>query len=74
MRTTVNLQNLESCGRAWTLENALSDLENISEVIVNLQNETMTFNYHSKHDFERAKHVLEMLGYPILGVDNIHHI
>lgn len=70
MRTTVHIQNLECCGCETTIENALSPLTNISEVIVNLENETVAFNFHTKHDFERAKHVLEMIGYPIRGPEN----
>ena len=70
MRITVHIQNLECCGCATTIENALSPVTNISEVIVNLENETVAFNFHTKHDFERAKHVLEMIGYPIRGPEN----
>jgi hypothetical protein len=38
---------------------------------VDLEKETVSFDFFTKHDFEHAKHVLEMLGYPILGRDNI---
>lgn len=70
MRKTVHLKNLESCGCASVIENALSKLKNISEIIVDFENETVAFNFHTKHDFEHAKHVLEMLGYPIRGAEN----
>ncbi|NRD24606.1 heavy-metal-associated domain-containing protein [Winogradskyella litoriviva] len=70
MRSTVHLRNLESCGNASIIENALSKLKNISEVVVDFKNETVAFNFHTKHDFEHAKHVLEMLGYPIRGAEN----
>lgn len=70
MRTTLHIQNLESCGCATTIENAISPLKNITEVNVDLENETVAFNFHTKHDFEHAKHVLEMIGYPIRGAEN----
>lgn len=70
VRTTVHIQNLECCGCATTIENALSQLKNISEVVVDLEEETVAFNFHTKHDFEHAKHILEMIGYPILGAEN----
>lgn len=70
MRTTVHLQNLESCTSATTLERALSQLKEISEVSIDFENETIAFNYQTQHDFERAKHILEMMGYPILGPEN----
>ena len=70
MRKTVHVQNIECCGCATTIENALSQLKNITEVMVDFEDETVTFNFHTKHDFERAKHVLEMIGYPIVGPEN----
>ena len=70
MRKTVHIQNIECCGCAATIENALSQLKNITEVIVDFEDETVAFNFHTKHDFERAKHVLEMIGYPITGSEN----
>ena len=70
MRTSVHILNLECLGCVTTIENALSQLKNISEVIVDLENETVAFNFHSKHDFEHAKHILEMIGYPIRGAEN----
>ena len=71
MRTTVHIQNLicESC--AQTITNSLTELTNISDVYVDLKKETVSFDFFTKHDFERAKHILEMIGYPILGHDNI---
>jgi copper chaperone CopZ len=74
MRTTVHIQNIECLGCVTTIENELSQLKNISEVVVDLKNETVAFNFHSQHDFEHAKHVLEMIGYPILGAENRLHI
>ena len=70
MRTSVHINNLECCGCTSTIENALSQLKNISEVDVDLKNNTVAFNFHTKHDFEHAKHVLEMIGYPIIGTEN----
>lgn len=70
MRRTVHIQNIERCGCATTIENALSQLKNITEVMVDFEDETVAFNFHTKHDFERAKHVLEMIGHPIVGSEN----
>lgn len=71
MRKTVHIQNLfcDSCSK--TIVNRLTALRNISDVNVDLEKETVSFDFFTKHDFEHAKHVLEMLGYPILGRDNI---
>ncbi|MCB0462201.1 MAG: heavy-metal-associated domain-containing protein [Flavobacteriaceae bacterium] len=70
MRTTVHIQNLRSCGCETTIINKLSALKNISEVVVDQEAESVTFNFHTKHDFERAKDVLSMIGYPIIGTEN----
>lgn len=71
MRTTVHIQNLicDSCVK--TIIKRLTGLRHISDVEVNLERETVSFDFFTKHDFEHAKHVLEMMGYPILGHDNI---
>ena len=70
MRTTVHLQNLKCGGCENTIINKLSEVKNISEVEVNQDDETVSFDFHTNHDFESAKHVLSGIGYPILGADN----
>lgn len=71
MRKTVNIQNLICDVCAKKITNRLTELRNISDVEVDLEEETVSFYFFTKHDFEHAKHVLEMIGYPILGHDNI---
>ena len=71
MRKTVHIQNLICDACAKKIKNKLTELQNISDVEVNLEEETVSFDFFTKHDFEHAKHVLEMIGYPILGHDNI---
>ena len=70
MRTTVHIQNLKCGGCAATIINKLSEVKNISGVTINQEEETVSFDYYTQHDFERAKHILSMIGYPILGADN----
>ena len=71
MRKTVHIQNLicDTCTKA--IKNRLTELRNINDVDVDLEKETVSFDFFTKRDFENAKHVLEALGYPILGHDNI---
>lgn len=71
MRTTVHIQNLICDACVKTITNRLTELKHISEVAIDLGKETASFDFFTKHDFEHAKHVLEMMGYPILGHDNI---
>lgn len=70
MRKTVHIQNFICDACAKRIRNRLTELRNISDVAVDLEKETVSFDFFAKHDFEHAKHVLEMLGHPILGSDN----
>lgn len=70
MRTTVHIENLESCGCVATIVTRLSLVKNISEVEVDLDSQSVSFDFHTKHDFERAKEMLSMIGYPIIGKEN----
>ena len=70
MRTTVHIQNLKCCGCERTIINRLTDVKNITEVEVNNEDKTVSFDYHTNHDFENAKHVLSRIGYPIVGAEN----
>ena len=71
MRKSVHIQNLICNACAKTIINRLTELRNISDVDVDVEKETVSFDFFTKRDFEHAKHVLEALGYPILGHDNI---
>jgi len=70
MRTSVHIQNLKCCGCENTIINRLSEMKNISDVEVNYEERTVTFDYHTNHDFETAKHLLSRIGYPIVGTEN----
>lgn len=70
MRISVHIQNLKCCGCKTTIINRLSEVKNISDVEVDFEENIVTFDYHTNHDFERAKHVLSSIGYPIVGTEN----
>lgn len=70
MRSTVHIQNLICDGCERTIIHKLSRQKNISDVEVNQKNKTVSFDFHTEHDFERAKHVLSAIGYPIVGEEN----
>ncbi|MBT8259872.1 MAG: heavy-metal-associated domain-containing protein [Flavobacteriaceae bacterium] len=70
MKTTLVIQNLKCGGCANTVTTRLSKLENISEVIVNNDEDSVTFNYTSDEDLEKAIHLLSDLGYPVDGEAN----
>ncbi len=70
MRTTVHIKNLECCGCKRIIINNLSAIQNINDVVVNEEEKTVAFNYHTNHDFETAKHILSRIGYPIIGKES----
>lgn len=70
MKTTVEIQNLKCNGCASTIKNKLSELDNINEVSVDVENDAVTFEYDKEDTFETAKKELHKLGYPLVGEDN----
>ncbi len=70
MKTTLEIQNLKCGGCANTIINRLNDLESISEIVVNNDNNSVTFNYTSDQDLDEATSLLSKLGYPTAGANN----
>ena len=70
MKTTVEIQNLKCHGCASTITNKLSELKSIENVSVDVENDTVTFDYNSDETLEIAKTKLHKLGYPLVGEDN----
>jgi len=70
MKTTLQIQNLKCGGCGHTVSTKLSTLNNITDVTVDVENDTVSFDYHSKNDLENAKQKLLSLGYPAVGEAN----
>ena len=70
MKTTLEIQNLKCGGCANTITNKLSDLDNINDVIVNNENNTVSFNYINDTHLANVKTTLAKLGYPVIGDKN----
>ena len=70
MKATVEIQNLKCGGCGNTIKNKLSELDNISNVVIGLEDSTVSFEYRSDKDFELVKNVLLKIGYPLIGEDN----
>lgn len=64
MRTSIPVQNVTCGGCCSTIAKGLSQLENISDVDVDLENTTVSFNYTTPSDISKVKETLEDLGYP----------
>ena len=70
MKATLEIQNLKCGGCANTITTRLSALENIKNVLVNNDNDTVCFDYKETADLKEATILLSKLGYPILGENN----
>lgn len=70
MIATLILQNLMCGGCAFTITSKLSEIENISNVNVDVKKASVTFNFNSKKDVANVKDKLKNLGYPTIDESN----
>ena len=70
MTTTLFIQNLKCNGCANTITTKLSDLANVSGVLVDVENDSVTFDYQDDLALHEVKETLKEKGYHELGEKN----
>jgi len=70
MRTTIFIQNLKCGGCATTITNKLYQLLNLSDVVVNVDEASVTFSYLDDLDLHLVRETLKDSGYPEVGAHN----
>ena len=70
METTIQIQNLKCGGCANTITKNIVVLEGITNVSVNVEESTVTFNYETEAQLVEVKEKLKTLGYPEDGATN----
>ncbi|TXG35118.1 heavy-metal-associated domain-containing protein [Seonamhaeicola maritimus] len=70
MKTTLEIQNLKCGGCANTIITKLSDLELVDDVVVNNDDNSVTFSYKNEETLNAVKNLLAKLGYPEVGDKN----
>ena len=70
MKTSILVQNLKCGGCAKTITVKLSETENISDIIIDVDESKVSFNYLNPSDLDVVKNKLSGLGYPSLDDDN----
>lgn len=70
MKVTLNIQNLKCGGCANTITTRLSALENIDNVIVDNENDSVSFEHEDELSLKEATNLLSKLGYPVVGENN----
>ena len=70
MTTTLYIQNLKCNGCANTITTKVSDLANVSGVMVDVENDSVTFDYQDDLALHEVKETLKSNGYPEEGERN----
>ncbi|WP_396142046.1 heavy-metal-associated domain-containing protein [Flavobacterium sp.] len=64
MEATIYIQNLKCGGCANTITKNVTAIENITNVKVNVEESSVTFNYETEANLAVVKNKLQSLGYP----------
>ncbi|MGF1554958.1 heavy-metal-associated domain-containing protein [Paucihalobacter sp.] len=70
---TITIQNLKCHGCANTIAAQLSKLEAVSDVKVDNETNSVSFNYNDETAYKAAIDKLSSLGYPVAGENNAFH-
>ena len=70
MNTSITVQNLKCGGCANTITTKLAELENISEIKIDIDNSVVAFNHNNQAEVIAVKDRLKTLGYPSVDDDN----
>lgn len=70
MKTIVHIQNLKCDGCINTITKKLNALDDVSEVTIELEDNSVTFEYSEAHTLDVVKKTLAEIGYPEDGEQN----
>ena len=70
MKTIVHIQNLKCGGCINTITKKLTALDDVSEVSVEVEDSSITFEYSEAHTLDIVKKALADIGYPEDGEIN----
>lgn len=70
MEASVNIQNLKCGGCANTITKKISELDNISNVLVSIEESKVSFIYNNASDLDHVIQKLKDIGYPLMEEQN----
>lgn len=70
MEASVNVQNLKCGGCANAITKKISELDNISNVLVSIEESKVSFNYNNTSDLDYVIQKLKDIGYPLKEEQN----
>ena len=71
METSIEIQNLKCGGCVNTIIKKLSEIKGLSDLEANQVNSTVSFIYENESTFIKAKALLNDIGYPVIGDENV---
>ena len=70
MKTSLEIQNLKCGGCANTITKKVSALEDVSELEINNDNNTVAFQHDIEGTINKVQELLNSIGYPVIGDKN----
>ncbi len=70
MKTTLKIQNLKCGGCANTILKKMSTIKNITDIEVDNETDTVSFNYDDNNTLNKVTTLLNNIGYPVSGEKN----
>jgi copper chaperone CopZ len=70
METIIYVQNLKCGGCANTITKNIASIENVTNLVVNVEESSVVFNYENDANLAEVKNKLQSLGYPEDGQAN----
>ncbi|WP_298499647.1 heavy-metal-associated domain-containing protein [uncultured Algibacter sp.] len=70
MKTILEIQNLKCGGCANTISKKVSNIEDVTALEINNENNTVSFNYENESTVNKVKELLNNIGYPVVGDKN----
>lgn len=70
MKTTIKIQNLKCGGCVNTITDKLSQVKNVSDISIDIEDSSVTFDYNSQETLDTVKEILLKTGYPMQGDTN----
>ena len=70
MKTFILVQNLKCNGCANTITNKLANIENISDLEIDVDESKISFRYLHDDDVFKVKEILKKIGYPSNNEEN----
>lgn len=70
MKTSIKIQNLKCNGCASTIKNQMNEISDVHDLVVDVEENEISFDYTKTETLDLIKLRLEKIGYPEVGNAN----